>query len=125
MSRIANSIKALTFALSLTSLVGLVGCEGAPDTSAPAEETATSAVTKGGGIVVGPFTCDDIARTCTCVGDDECNEMFGSGLCGGEATCDTSNPLRPVCTCTQALRRPPRKFGTVQLGQATTFSLAR
>jgi len=76
---------------------------------------------------VGSFTCDDAARTCTCVGDDACGDMFGSGLCGGKASCDTSNPSRPVCTCTQALRVRPGKFGSVTVGQATTstFSLAR
>ncbi len=122
MNRIANSVKALTVALSLTSLVALAGCDGAPEGGAPDEETTTSAVIKGGGIVVGPFTCDDIANTCTCVGDDACNDMFGSGLCGGTATCDTSNPSQPVCTCTQALRVVKPKLGAVKISRALTLA---
>jgi hypothetical protein len=130
MSHIASKIRMLTVALSLGSLVGLIGCEGAPDpgapdAGAPGEETTTAALARGGGGAVGSFTCDDSAGTCTCVGDDECNEMFGSGLCGPVASCDTSNPLQPVCTCRQALRVVTGKAGAVNIGGATTLSLAR
>jgi len=125
MSHIANEIRLLTVALSLGSLVGVMGCEGAPDAGAPGEETTTAALTRGGGGVAGSFTCDDGAGTCTCVGDDECNEMFGSGLCGPVASCDTSNPLQPVCTCRQALRVVKGKVGSVSIGNATTLSVAR
>jgi hypothetical protein len=124
MSHIANTIKMLTVALSLSSLVGLVGCEGAPDGGVPQEETTTAALSRGSG-AAGSFTCDDGAGTCTCVGDDECNEMFGSGLCGPVASCDTSNPLRPVCTCKQAMRVVPPKVGSTIIGKAATVSLAR
>jgi hypothetical protein len=125
MTHIANTIKMLTIALSLSSLVGLIGCEGAPDGGAPQEETTTAALTRGGGGVAGSFTCDDGAGTCTCVGDDDCNDMFGSGLCGPVASCDTSNPLRPVCTCKQAMRVAPGKVGAVTIGKTATVSLAR
>jgi hypothetical protein len=123
MSHFASKIKMLTLALSLGSLVGLMGCEGAPDGGTPQEETTTAALSRGSG-AASTFTCDDTAHTCTCVGDDECNEMFGSGLCGPDASCDTSNPTQPVCTCKQAMLVKP-KVPPVVIGKATTVSLAR
>jgi hypothetical protein len=124
MNRIETTLKALIFALSLTALGGLIGCDAAPEAGAQEEETS-GALIKGGAGASSSFTCDDGANTCTCTGDEDCNDMFGSGLCGGQATCDTSNPLRPVCTCTQARIVTTVKFGAVKLGQTTKFSLAR
>jgi hypothetical protein len=125
MSRIANSLKSLTVALSLTALVGLVGCDAAPDAGAPAEQTDTAALNNGGLGTTGSGFCDPETHICTCVGDDECNDMFGSGVCKDQGSCDTSNPLQPVCTCTQALRVVKPKLGAVVIGKATTLSLAR
>jgi hypothetical protein len=122
MRQLTKTIKILTVALSLTSLVALVGCDAAPEAGAPEEETRTSAVIKGGGLGVGSFTCDDSANTCTCVGDEACNDMFGSGLCGGNASCDTSNPSQPVCTCTQALRVVKPKLGALRINTALTLA---
>jgi hypothetical protein len=122
MNRIETTLKALIFALSLTALGGLIGCEGAPEAGGQEEATA-GALLKGGGGASAGFTCDDGANTCTCTGDEDCNDMFGSGLCGGQASCDTSNPLRPICTCTQARTVTPTvKVGTVKVGQVTVLS---
>jgi hypothetical protein len=125
MSRIANRLETLALALSITALIGLMGCDAAPDGGAPDEQTTTSAVMKGGLGEAGTFTCDDGLGTCTCVGDDQCNDMFGSGLCGSDATCDTSNPSRPVCTCKQAMRVVRPKLGAVTIGKTATLTLAR
>jgi hypothetical protein len=125
MSRIVNTMKTLPLALALASLVGLIGCGAGPDAGAPDEATTTAALARGGAGAAGSFTCDDGAGTCTCVGDEECNEMFGSGLCGGQASCDTSDPLRPVCTCKQAARVVKPKLGSVTIGKAATVGLAR
>ena len=125
MRHIASNVRMFTLALSLTSLAGLVGCGADGDPSSPEVETTTAALNNGSGGAAAGFTCDDSANTCTCVGDDDCNDMFGSGLCGPQATCDTSNPSRPVCTCTQAARVVKGTIGAVRLGGATTLSLSR
>jgi len=119
-----NNIRNLVVALSFTSVVGLIGCGAAPDEGAPPEEI-TTALVKGGGGTVASFTCDDTANTCTCVGDDDCNDMFGSGLCGPNAICDNSNPTRPVCTCTQAAKTGVKGRLPVGIGKTATSSLAR
>ena len=124
---LAKNLKTVTVALFVTSMVALMGCEGAPDAGSPEEQTSTASsalINTGGGTAAG-FSCDDSANTCTCTGDDDCNDMFGSGLCGGRATCDTSNPLRPVCTCTQAIAAPKTKLGVTKLSGTTTRALAR
>jgi hypothetical protein len=126
MIQLAKNLKTVTLALFVTSMVGLMGCEGAPDAGSPEEPTATASaalINTGGGAGAG-FTCDDGANTCTCTGDDDCNDMFGSGLCGGQATCDTSNPLRPICTCTQAIHAQKPKLGATKLSGTTTRALA-
>jgi hypothetical protein len=38
-----------------------------------------------GGRMLVAFQCDRL--TCTCQGDDDCNDMFSSGVCGDIATC--------------------------------------
>jgi hypothetical protein len=124
MRHIANNVRMLTLALSLTSLAGLVGCGADLDPGSPEVESTTAALNNGSGAAAA-FTCDDGANTCTCVGDDDCNDMFGSGLCGSTATCDTSNPSRPVCTCTQAARVVKGRIGAVKLTQAATLAVTR
>ena len=57
-----------------------------------------------GGSGSSPYTCN--SKECTCVGDDNCNKMFGSGACTGgmlSTNCDTSGK-NPVCTCVNAAR---------------------
>jgi len=124
MRPIASTVRMLMLTLSLTSLAGLVGCADL-EPGAPGTESATAALDNGTGGAAAGFTCDDGANTCTCVGDDDCNDMFGSGLCGSPATCDTSNPSRPVCTCTQAARVVRGRLGAVRLAGAATLTLAR
>src|SRR5262245_54778202 len=125
MRHIANNIRMLTLAFSLTSLAGLVGCDAGVDPGAPEQERTTAALNNGTVGGSAGFTCDDGANTCTCTGDDDCNDMFGSGLCGPNATCDTSNPSRPVCTCTQAARTVRGRLGAVKLGGVATVGLSR
>jgi len=125
MRHIANNVRMLTLALSLTSLTSLVGCGANLDPGSPEVESTPAALNNGGGSASAGFTCDDSANTCTCVGDDDCNDMFGSGLCGPQANCDTSNPSRPVCTCTQAARVVKGTIGAVRLGGTATLSLGR
>ena len=124
MSTFATSIRNAIVALSFTTAVGLIGCGTAPDPGQADEESRTGALNNGNGAAAG-FTCDDGANTCTCVGDDDCNDMFGSGLCGGQASCDTSNPSRPVCTCTQALHTTKGKLGVTKINVGTIRAIAR
>lgn len=35
--------------------------------------------------------------TCSCTGDDDCNDMFCSGVCGGDAVCDETSGT--YCWC--------------------------
>jgi hypothetical protein len=125
MRHFTKNIRNLAVALFLTSVVALIGCGAAPDDGAP-QEIRTALIAGGGGGVAASFTCDDTANTCTCIGDDDCNEMFGSGLCGPNASCDTSNPSRPVCTCTQAMTVVVKgRVPVVGIGKTTTLGLAR
>ena len=64
MNRIDTTLKALIFALSLTALGGLIGCDAVPEAGASEEETTSAALIKGGSASAG-FTCDDGANTCT------------------------------------------------------------
>jgi hypothetical protein len=123
MSPIANIIKTLIFGLSLTALVSLAGCDVAPDANLPTgTETVTAALNNDGG--GGAWLWCNANGECTCEGDVDCNEMFKSGVCGGDSWCDTSNPSEPVCHCTQALRvGRPRVAATI--GRTATLRLAR
>jgi hypothetical protein len=37
-----------------------------------------------------------LTSECTCAGDEDCNRMFTSGFCGGNASCDTG---AGTCRC--------------------------
>ena len=57
-----------------------------------------------GGSPAAPYTCN--AKECTCVGDNNCGKMFGSGVCTGgmlSTNCETGGK-EPVCTCVNAAR---------------------
>lgn len=48
-----------------------------------------------GGVALG-FSCSRLA--CSCSGDDDCNDMFSSGVCGDIASCDeTGGGVRCGC----------------------------
>lgn len=47
------------------------------------------------------FTCNP--TFCQCKGDDDCNNMFGSNVCGTVAEC---NVKTDTCTCFRFARRP-------------------
>ena len=69
----------------------------------PSEEIGTRDIKGPGGGGMG-YTCG--ATECTCTGDTDCNNMFGSGKCKGtiwDAGCDNSGPA-PKCWCSTAAR---------------------
>jgi hypothetical protein len=72
----------------------------------------------GGGL---GYTCSGLE--CSCTGDIDCNDMFGSGVCGDIASCDTSDPLNPTCKCLiLRVKQPVRGVTATTSG---VFQLAR
>lgn len=73
-----------------------------------AQQTRTNltfAAMKGssGGTSAG-YTCDGLQ--CTCQGDDDCNDLFGSGKCGDVASCDNNTG---ICKCLILKKTPKGK----------------
>ena len=71
-------------------------------------EVQERAVRQGGGMGLG-FDCSS-GTECTCTGDVDCNNMFGSGKCTGtifDRGCDTSKPV-PTCWCTTSRQQTPQ-----------------
>ena len=60
--------------------------------SAPLKGTPAPISPGGGGM---NFTCN--RTSCTCQGDADCNDMFGSGNCRGKSVCDETQGVE--CTC--------------------------
>jgi hypothetical protein len=78
------------------------------------------------------YNCD--SSYCTCTGDDDCNDMFSSDVCGPTAICQINSANIPKCRCKTALSlwgktkkpylitvRPPITTGPAT---ATTFPFA-
>ncbi len=63
------------------------------------------AATKGrtGGGSLG-YSCEGLQ--CTCQGDVDCNDMFGSGKCGDIASCDSDTG---ICKCLMLKKNPVKK----------------
>ena len=84
------------FALSLFALTSLFGCQAPND---PTDEDAAEDVAAGDepeseanlyrvnikGGSGSSYSCG--GGVCTCYGDDDCNDMFSSGVCGGAGLC--------------------------------------
>jgi hypothetical protein len=51
------------------------------------------------------FTCEGLQ--CTCQGDVDCNDMFGSGKCGDITSCDNDTG---ICKCLILKKTPVKKF---------------
>lgn len=84
------------------------------------ETTGTATISGDESGTSGTFRCEAIERRvpsccpefectgdlCFCEGDDDCNDMFGSGVCGDspfpDAVCDTGPPVTCVCSRAQA-----------------------
>jgi hypothetical protein len=96
------------FALaSLVLSFHVVGCaaqsaseEGAAGEATATEQSALNNAPGGGGGAHG-YSCAGLV--CNCTGDVDCNDMFGSGVCGDVAQCDNSTDP-PTCWCFKALR---------------------
>ena len=43
---------------------------------------------------------------CKCTGDDDCNNMFSSGVCGPDAICQINSANIPKCVCKTARSAP-------------------
>jgi len=89
------------------------GAQGAAleDTGADAPELGSLAqpLVRGGSGGGAGYTCSGLK--CTCTGDDDCNDMFGSGKCGDISSCDTTDPLNPVCECLiLKVNQPPTRI---------------
>ncbi|MCB9593630.1 MAG: hypothetical protein H6719_12930 [Sandaracinaceae bacterium] len=57
----------------------------------------SSGETPGGGGSLG-YSCS--LFMCSCTGDIDCNDMFTSGVCPGDAYCDDTTST-PTCYCTR------------------------
>lgn len=78
----------------------LTTAQGEQSVPADSGEVRERAVRQGGGQGLG-YDCSS-GTECTCTGDVDCNNMFGSGKCTGtifDRGCDTSKPV-PSCWCT-------------------------
>ncbi len=77
-------------------------------TPADSGQVQERAVRQGGGMGLG-YDCSS-GTECTCTGDVDCNNMFGSGKCTGtifDRGCDTSKPV-PACWCTTSRQQTPQ-----------------
>ncbi len=63
------------------------------------------AAQKGSGGTSAGYTCDGLQ--CTCQGDVDCNDLFGSGKCGDIASCDSDTG---ICKCLILKKAPPKKL---------------
>jgi hypothetical protein len=70
----------------------------------------------GGGGGLG-YSCSGLV--CTCTGDEDCNDMFGDGVCGDVASCDTTNPQQPICRCSILRVSHPSTALAVKAGTLT------
>ncbi len=68
----------------------------------PHLELAASKGRAGGGA---GYSCEGLQ--CTCQGDVDCNDMFGSGKCGDVASCDNDTG---ICKCLILKKAPVRKL---------------
>jgi hypothetical protein len=86
--------------------VALAGCTSA--TEEQEVETTEAALSNTGSDK--PYDC--AGGFCTCTGDEDCNIMFSSGVCGESAICQISPTGVPKCRCSVAFtggggRKPP------------------
>ncbi len=53
-------------------------------------------------VLLGSDWCPPDSKYCKCTGDDDCNGMFSSGVCGPEAVCQINSANIPKCVCKTA-----------------------
>jgi hypothetical protein len=88
---VKRTISVLSF--GTLAMFAVTGCGGGP----PSEPTDTATATTSEAVASAGYTCTGGA--CICYGDDDCNGLFGSGLCDGKNdTCWTRGPTQ-YCTC--------------------------
>lgn len=80
---------------------GWAGFVESPQTSANLSFAAMKGSSGGNGA---GYSCEGLV--CTCQGDDDCNDMFGSGKCGDPATCDKTTG---ICKCFIFKKKPKGK----------------
>jgi hypothetical protein len=83
---------------TLCAAATLVGCASSTEPTDDLSESSEEALNKGGR--TSPrlgYSCEGLK--CTCIGDDDCNDMFSDGVCGDIAVCDDTDPLNPRCEC--------------------------
>ena len=51
--------------------------------------------------MVGQDWCPPDSPFCTCTGDDDCNDMFSTDVCGPSAICQIKGDI-PKCRCKKA-----------------------
>ncbi len=70
------------------------------------------AATKGSAGNSAGYSCDGLQ--CTCQGDVDCNDLFGSGKCGDIASCDNDTG---ICKCLILKKTPVKKFHPERTGK--------
>ena len=74
------------------------------------------AAQKGSGGTRLGYTCEGLQ--CTCQGDVDCNDMFGSGKCGDIASCDEDTG---ICKCLMLKKVPKVKHSPGKVPLSNTL----
>ena len=92
----------LLHALGALAIFGsLAACTAETAPGEGAEHAGEALASGGGGGGAGEsWACTGPANTCICTGDDDCNDMFSSGVCGDKAICQINSQDIPKCVCT-------------------------
>ena len=112
-------------ALGALAALGATACGGAeePHAADPVGAVSEPLMIGGGGLSGGSlgYTCD--SSTCTCTGDEDCNDMFNGGVCGSTATCqiDSYGVTRCSCTKTATLSGAGVTKYTTSIGSFSAF----
>ena len=91
-------------AIVLSAASAACAAGGSPPSAESTGNTSEALPVGGGGGGVG-YTCapDDLGTVlCTCTGDDDCNAMYSSGVCGDNGICQINSSDIPRCRCTAA-----------------------
>jgi hypothetical protein len=107
MSRKLAFFLALTVAAAMPAMgnSAIAGGPAAKATAVQSNPHLIAAAMKGSPGGGAGFTCEGLQ--CTCQGDVDCNDMFGSGKCGDITSCDNDTG---ICRCMILKKTPVKKF---------------
>ena len=103
MNRRSSFSLALFAAIAMPAMAFAAGAMAAKP-AFPSNSVIVLAAQKGNGGTRLGYTCEGLQ--CTCQGDVDCNDMFGSGKCGDIASCDNDTG---ICKCLMLKKVPKVK----------------